>query len=38
MHSVDKGDELGFFKFGGSTVIVLFQKGAAVDIVDTVLA
>jgi len=25
--SVNKGDEKGFFAFGGSTVIVLFQKG-----------
>ncbi|BFZ58144.1 phosphatidylserine decarboxylase [Savitreella phatthalungensis] len=25
--SVKRGDELGFFKFGGSTVLLLFQKG-----------
>ena len=24
---VNKGDELGYFAFGGSTVIVLFKKG-----------
>ena len=24
---VDRGDEKGYFKFGGSTVIILFQPG-----------
>ena len=27
---VNKGDELGYFAFGGSTVIVLFKKGTVV--------
>ena len=28
---LSKGSELGFFSFGGSDVVLLFQKGAAID-------
>lgn len=24
---VEKGDELGYFQFGGSSIVVVFQKG-----------
>lgn len=27
-NTVNKGDQLGFFKFGGSTVLVLFKPNA----------
>ncbi|MDN2497194.1 hypothetical protein FHY52_10885 [Nocardia nova] len=30
-----KGDEFGYFTFGGSDIILLFQKGVEIDI-DTV--
>ena len=26
-HQVNKGDEIGLFQFGGSSVIVAFEKG-----------
>ncbi len=27
LSNINKGDELGWFKYGGSTVVLLFQKG-----------
>ena len=24
---IEKGDELGYFQFGGSSIVVIFQKG-----------
>jgi phosphatidylserine decarboxylase len=26
-HKVEKGDEIGYFQFGGSSIVVAFEKG-----------